>query len=206
MINEVFGKLTVVADAGTNNHRKKVWLCRCECGGETKATTGNLRSGNSKSCGCDKRAALDRTTHGQSGQKGKRTRAYSSWSAMMTRCYNKNNEKYPRWGGRGITVCEKWHKFEGFYEDMGDPPEGFSLERVDNNGNYCKENCVWASPMRQAQNTRTTKTITYQGKTLSLGGWDRELGFGKDTVASRIRQGWAEVDALTTPKRSNQYK
>jgi hypothetical protein len=205
MINEIFGKLVVVEEAGTNNHRKKLWLCRCECGGETKATTGNLRSGNTRSCGCEKREAGGRArrTHGQSGQKGKRTRAYSTWSNMMTRCYNKTNEKYPRWGGRGITVCQKWHTFEGFYEDMGDPPEDLTLHREDNDGNYCKENCIWATDDIQAQVRRMENIATFvtvNGVTKSLTGWAKELGMHSDAVATRIRNGWEPERACTTPR------
>jgi len=157
MIGNRFGMLVVTARAGSQN-RKKTWHCVCDCGGKSIATTGNLNSGNSKSCGCEQRDAMvrARTTHGQSSRE-KRTRAYSAWANMLNRCKNKADAKYPRWGGRGIRVCKRWHKYENFLADMGEPPEGLSLDRKDNDGDYKPSNCRWANAEVQRNNQRRAK-------------------------------------------------
>ncbi len=154
MIGQRFGMLRVVERAGSQN-RKKTWRCLCDCGGESVTTTGNLNSGNSKSCGCEKRDAMVRAriTHGQSSRE-KRTRAYSAWANMLNRCENKTDAKYPRWGGRGIKVCKRWEAFENFYADMGDPPNNYSLDRINNDGDYKPTNCRWASAYQQTHNRR----------------------------------------------------
>lgn len=205
MIGQRFGMLRVV-ERGGSYIRKRTWHCVCDCGGKTIATTGNLRSGNTKSCGCEKKAAWirTRTTHGQSRNRS-HTRAYAAWSNMMTRCYNQNDAKYPRWGGRGIRVCKSWHKFENFYADMGDPPKGLSLDRSDNNKGYNPENCRWADAKLQHENRRTPKSeriYTLDGETLNLSDWSRRIGLHRDAVLKRLSYGWSVKDALTLPKGS----
>jgi hypothetical protein len=210
MLNERFGMLRVVAEAGTNRHRKKLWRCVCDCGGETVATTGNLRSGNSESCGCEKRDAMVRAriTHGHTRGRleGKpNSRAYVAWGNMINRCTNPNDAKFPRWGGRGITICERWAAFENFYADMGDPPEGHSLDRINNDGNYEPQNCRWADASTQTKNRRPMKSgryITHNGRTLDTAEWSRELGLHRDAVLKRLQYGWDEVSAVTLPMHS----
>ncbi len=155
MIGQRFGMLHVVEREGSQN-RKKTWRCVCDCGGESVTTTGNLNSGNSESCGCEKRDAWvrARTTHGQSSRE-KRTRSYAAWANMLNRCTNLSDAKYPRWGGRGIKVCKSWHTFESFYADMGEPPDDHSLDRIDNDGDYKPSNCRWATALQQVHNRRT---------------------------------------------------
>jgi hypothetical protein len=181
LTGERFGMLVAVKLVRVGLERR--WKCVCDCGGGTIATVGNLRSGNSKSCGCRKRAVLGESTvtHGRHG-----TRAYSSWQAMRTRCNNSNFHAYPRYGGRGITICARWNSFENFFADMGERPKGMSLERVDNSGNYEPNNCVWATPYTQAHNMRVNHWITYKGETMILQDWARR--FGVD--ASTLRKQW----------------
>ena len=154
MIGQRFGMLRVVERAGSQN-RKRTWHCVCDCGGNTITTTGNLNSGNSESCGCEKRDAWvrARTTHGQSSRE-KRTRVYAAWANMLNRCTNPADAKYPRWGGRGIKVCKRWETFENFYADMGDPPDGYSLDRINNDGDYKLSNCRWTDVITQRHNQR----------------------------------------------------
>ena len=155
MIGVRYGMLIVLEASPLRQNRKRIWRCSCDCGGEALVTTGNLRSGNSKSCGCEKKHAWVRakTTHGQT--RGRKTsRVYNSWALMKTRCQNRNFHKHPSYGAVGVTVCERWQKFENFYEDMGNPPDGYTLDRIDPFGNYEPSNCRWADKKTQANNTR----------------------------------------------------
>lgn len=150
-IGNRYGRLLVISECGINNNKKVLWLCKCDCGNEKKIVGGNLRSGGSKSCGClAKELSRDRETkHGMYG-----SRTYSTWSNMISRCSNKKNPDYKYYGGRGILVCEEWKEFENFYRDMGDRPNKKSIDRINNDGNYYKENCKWSTQSEQIKNRR----------------------------------------------------
>lgn len=144
-----FGRLTPLSPVRVND--RMGWKCRCDCGTVIEVVTESLNSGNSKSCGCLSRdLSVERSTiHGMSGSP-----TWSSWKAMIARCTNPNSKGYPHYGGRGITVCTSWlSSFENFYSDMGDRPEGMSIDRRDNDGNYDPSNCRWASSTTQNRNT-----------------------------------------------------
>lgn len=152
-----FGRLTVL-ERDTRRKGAAYWHCVCECGLEATVSSASLRSGNTRSCGC----LRSETTTARSTKHGLTTRshrhsAYGSWAAMMSRCYNKNNPRYPDWGGRGITVCTRWFEFASFAADMGEKPPGMTIERVDNDQPYEPDNCIWAPPVIQARNKRTTQ-------------------------------------------------
>ena len=157
---EVFGKLVVLSrgeDYLSNKGKPYVtWNCACECGNVTNVIVGNLRSGKVNSCGCEQRLANYK--HGMYA-----SAEYSTWEGVIQRCTNPKNEAYKNYGGRSITICESWKTFENFYKDMGDKPEGFTLERKDNSKGYCAENCVWATRSDQNRNKRPYSNTGIKG-------------------------------------------
>jgi hypothetical protein len=146
-----FNRLIVVGLGNPTKSGQKTWLCICDCGNAKEVRHGDLRNGKSLSCGCIQKEELKNRSriHGKS-----RTPIYNSWLSMKSRCLNKNNKHYADYGGRGITICKEWLVFENFYADMGDRPDGLSLDRVDNMGNYEPSNCRWANWITQNNNRR----------------------------------------------------
>src|SRR6476659_2464041 len=140
---------------------------------------------------------LPRERHG-----AHRTPEYRIWCGMLARCRNPRIERYPLYGGRGISVCEKWHRFSAFFADMGPRPSPrHSIDRIDNDGNYEPGNCRWATPIEQRRNSSTSRLLTRDGRTLTAAEWSAELGLARGAVGRRIRRdGWAATDALA-PKR-----
>jgi hypothetical protein len=153
-----FGRLTVLARDYSKKTGQARWLCRCDCGTLTSAGSESLRMGRTKSCGCWRResVAWHHTTHGLAPRRG-RPRAYSSWYNMINRCRNENWVQHKDWGGRGITIDPRWLEFPNFLADMGERPPGMTLERKNNDGPYCRENCIWATQHQQMMNTRAFK-------------------------------------------------
>lgn len=189
MISKVFGKWTVLSRDENSDRGQPRYLCQCLCGKQQVHEGGNLRK---------MRPATEckghQTKHGMS-----HSREYITWEAMMQRCTNTNHEHYHHYGGRGITVCERWQKFENFYADMGDRPQGKTLERIDNEKCYCKTNCTWATPKEHARNRRNTRMLTYKGKTQCQRDWGRELNLSEVTIHKRLKRGLSVEQALSTP-------
>lgn len=139
------------------------------------------------------------------------TSEYKSWQHMKARCYNQNNKKYDNYGKRGITVCDRWlESFQNFYDDMGDKPKidgiKFSLDRIDVNGNYCKENCRWATEEEQSNNKTVSHFLTFNDKTQTIKQWSDELRIPYGRLVARLKRGWSTEKSLTSPKLVNQYE
>ena len=153
-----FGKLLVIGEKGRINEQV-AWECQCDCGNTTVVRSSDLRSGDTKSCGCLRKEL--HTKHGQNTRKRGETLTYQCWKAMIGRCYRPNNTSFPYYGGRGIKVCKSWWKFRNFYRDMGDKPKGLTLERINGDGDYEPSNCKWASYQEQNQNKRNVKGYSW---------------------------------------------
>lgn len=195
-----YGRLTV--ESFSHAGKDAVWHCICDCGNTVNVRRGNLVTGSTKSCGCLKieRIKSANTTHGHSVG-GKMSRAYNIHRMMLQRCYDKNHIAYERYGGRGIVVCDRWHIFQNFLDDMGVPPEKHELDRIDNNGIYEKNNCRWVTRMIQGSNKRNNINITFEGVTLTMSQWARIRGISIDTLWHRLRAGWSTSKAISLPVR-----
>lgn len=188
-----FGCWTVIGD-----DRSGFWICRCDCGTIKPVAIAVLVPGRTKSCGC--RGKDWCTTHGMDG-----TPIYFTWAGMIQRCENPKSGAYNRYGGRGIKICPEWRaSFETFMRDMGPcPGEGWTVGRIDNDGDYCPTNCQWETKEQQARNRSNTKFLTIDGEIKPLAEWAEIYGIRRRLVAERIRQGWTDFAALTTPARRN---
>lgn len=203
LIGKQFNRLTVVAFDGfrqkPSGKRRVQWLCRCECGNTTSVAAPNLKSGNSKSCGCHNlEVARSRATH-RSGKSSE----YKSWNGLKDRCLNPKSRVFHRYGGRGITVCERWqNSFENFIADMGPKPTAkHSIDRIDNEKGYFPENCKWSNQTEQTRNTRRNRLLTLNGATRCMTEWSEITGLGIGTIWKRKKLGWSDARALTEPLR-----
>lgn len=198
MTGQRCGRLIVLSESGRDSVGNVLWLCQCDCGKQTVTSGDKLRSGNTISCGCYmmERRKVMHVTHGKC-----HTRIYGIWQNMLQRCQNKNAAKWNIYGGRGITVCERWKTFQNFYEDMGDPPDGTTLDRIDSNGNYCKDNCRWATNDVQSRNRSANRILKLGDKEQVVTDWGKELGIDPNTLCSRLERGWTVERTLTTPVR-----
>lgn len=207
LIGRKFGRLTVIGidDRGT---RKTYWVCQCDCGNIKSARSDSLQCGAIKSCGCMKKEQ-DRVNltanhiHKQSG-----TRIYEIWQGLKGRCNNIHDTRYDRYGGRGIFVCEEWeHDFEAFYKWAlsNGYKDSLTIDRIDNDGNYCPENCRWATVKEQCNNRETTIKITIGNATKSLSEWCEifELDYST-TIQKYHRNGFISIDELFNSK--GQYR
>lgn len=173
---------------------------KCYCGKIFISNVYDIIKNKTKSCGCLKSAQLSQRNKNNSIHGMWLSPIYKAWSSMISRCYNKNNDSYVRYGGRGITVCDEWRKdFLSFYKDMGERPDGYSIERKNYNLGYFKDNCIWATSKQQANNRSTNKLIEYNGEIKTLSEWSEITGIKSCTLSKRLKYGWSIKDTLTRP-------
>lgn len=198
IVGKVIRGIEVVAFSHKDNRRSYYYFCRCHCGKGFVAEGTRLSTGRTTGCGC----------YGKSLQHGRVcTPEYSVWAAMKRRCFNPKTLYYSEYGGRGITVCERWMDFKNFFADMGArPSEKHSIERIDNNGNYEPNNCRWADRHTQARNRRSVIMLTHQGVTKCLKDWAAHLGMLDSTLRERLKSGWPVEKALSIPLRPNKRR
>lgn len=194
---QVFGRLTAVRRMGKDQFGKTQWECMCVCGVVILVDVSRLIGGNTKSCGC---LVSDGFRRRNAQRKAEafgmyHVRARNSWHHMIDRCENPKNKHYKDYGGRGIKVCERWKDLKAFVADMGDPPDGMTLDRWPNkNGNYEPANCRWATPKQQAQNTRRNIIVKLQGEEMCLSEAAVRLKINKGTLHSRYVAALREVE------------
>lgn len=197
-VGEVVNQWTVLSEpsklpSDTHSHV----LCRCSCGTEKRVRLSYILHGCSKGCGClrDKASGARVATHRQSNSP-----EHVVWMAIKARCTNPSATGYENYGGRGITVCARWmDSFECFLEDMGPRPKGASIDRINNDLGYQPGNCRWADRKTQANNTRRSRKLTFNGKTLGISEWARQIGIEESSLRERLSRGWSTEEALTTP-------
>lgn len=193
-----YGKWTVLKFEGVIK-KTYYWSCQCECGNVKKVASANLLTGKSLSCGClAKKLASERgKTHGLS-----KTRTYRLWSGIKTRCTNPNEQAWKHYGGRGVKLCGRWEKFENFLEDMGEVPSKLhSIERIDVNGDYCKENCCWIELKFQARNRTKNTIITHNGMTMCAVEMCEKLKLPYKLIIERMSRGLTFQQAIQKKKR-----
>lgn len=202
----VFGYLTVKRLSKRRSKAGSIlWKCKCRCSKIVHVHTGSLKSKHVRSCGClhrEKAAeqayaiGIANKTHGMT-----RSREYECWSRMLDRCFDKTKLAYVNYGKRGVTVCDRWKDFTLFYEDMGPRPgTEYSIDRINNDGNYEPGNCRWATQLQQQRNRRSNVKITYDGRTQCISEWAEEYGMPMGLVWERIQKmGWNVHDALHLP-------
>jgi len=191
LTGQKFNKLTVCEE--WYNSDTKYWMafCECECGNTTDVRKINLVSGHTKSCGCLQREKVIEANikHGELSN-GRDSKEYRTLENMIQRCYNLNNSQFKNYGGRGIKICQRWlDSFENFLEDMDRAPGiEYSIDRIDNDGDYCKENCKWATPKEQLQNTRRNVWLECDGIKMIKTGWMRELSISHKFIDDRLKK------------------
>lgn len=208
LTGQKFGRLSALQVSEKTDKNKGIyWDFRCDCGNTTtrlgaQAVYGR-KKGKTLSCGCYKSETLAKRsrTHGLS-----ELPIYKIWQGIKDRCNNNKTPAYLYYGARGIKVCDRWMKFENFYADMGDRPEGMSLDRIDNDGDYCPENCRWATLEEQARNTRRVRKYTFEGQSKCIAEWASIANIHYQTLTTRLNNGWSIEKALRTPIKNQRRK
>lgn len=205
LTGRVFGRMTVDSFAGVigeGRSRATVWNCLCDCGQRCPQIRSRcLMSGGTQSCGCLQREAA--TIHGHAGGQHDSS-TYMTYRSMIKRVFNPKHRAYKYYGGRGITVCDRWvggTGFQAFLDDMGERPDGTSLDRINVNGNYEPSNCRWATDRQQCRNKRNNKIVEFRGEKMCLTELAEKYGISSNAAQGRLRRGWSLERTLTEPIR-----
>ena len=201
-----YGYLTPIKIVGKDNRHNNLWECQCDCGNIVITTATQIKSKNTVSCGCFRKKIIDSIgdiskTHGES-----KTRLYRIWYTMKRRCYDENFNRYNDYGGRGITVCDEWHKYENFakWAKSNGYSDTLTIDRIDVNGDYCPENCRWSDYVTQSNNRRNNRFISRNGRTLTCAQWAKEIGMKASILYERLYvEHWDIERAFTEPPKSN---
>lgn len=210
IVGKTFGQLTVLERApckfDKNGKKVPMWLCICSCGNKVIARQDCLLHGRKFSCGCNKgdrgKNFLKYLPEICRDKNGKITRLYRIYTKMKSRCYNPNENNYKWYGAKGIKVCEEWKtNYENFYNwaISSGYNDSLTIDRIDISKDYCPENCRWILQSEQSHNLSSNKIIEYDGKSLCYAQWEKLLGFCAGTISRRIKKGWTEIEAITTP-------
>lgn len=214
MVGPKFGRWTVLSQAASvlyerdgglgTPHEHRRWLCLCTCGTEKEVAELALRSGRSISCGCynRERSAAKHTTHGATAG-GRQSAEYSTWKAMLARCYNPNNKRYKDYGGRGIGVCDEWKEsFSTFLHEVGlRPSPRHSIDRIHNDRGYEPGNCKWSEPHEQMINRRKSYLVEVDQGRIALSDLAKGSGIPANTLRARLELGWTVDRATSVPVR-----
>ena len=207
LTGERYGRLTAISSTGVKKGTSMVWSFMCDCGNQVERASGEVRRGKTHSCGC-LRSELSKakmksfqtlgtiasSTHRMTGAP-----EFISWDSMKQRCLNPDHKSFKDYGGRGVVICDRWiDSFDKFLADMGERPEGTTLDRVDTNGNYEPGNCRWATGKVQGNNKRSSRNITFMGLTRTLKQWADGAGISNKVLAYRLANGWDMKEALMT--------
>ena len=196
-----FNSWLVLKEVDRDIRNKRVWECSCECGDIYNITQGNLTSNKSKMC---RNCSLERR---KELPKKEDHRLYSTWKSMKSRCNNPNVWCYYLYGGRGIKICDRWNNFDLFIEDMGDSfIEGLTLDRIDSNGNYCPENCRWATKEEQSNNKQDSLNLLFEGGYYTEAQLARKTGINRTTIQQRRRNGWTVEEMVYGKSSVEKYR
>jgi len=188
-----------------NKERLGRWKCVCDCGGVIYRSSYYLTSGETHHCGCQHWSTRPNPNCSLDGEHvDSHSTEYRVWAYMIQRCSNPRNDGFKNYGGRGISVCVRWKEFSNFLLDMGRRPVGKTLDRIDNNGNYCKENCRWSTASEQSRNTRRNVFISHGGTRLCIEDWATKLGLSPNSVKRRVAN-WGVLEALSRPKLKSRH-
>ena len=194
-----FGRWAVLAEAEARNGKRR-WVVRCDCGAERVSFERPLVVGESQSCGCLRRELLAAPRKHGATTGGQTAPEYHSWRCMIARCYYSKDRYFDNYGGRGITVCDRWRlSYAAFREDMGQRPPGCTLDRVNVDGPYEPGNCRWATPREQGIHRTDNRMITVNGDARTLTEWSEHTGLAVSTIWRRLRRGWSAERAIATP-------
>ena len=192
-----YGRLIALRPTEQRLDKAVVWECRCDCGNVCFRSQRNLHSRRTTSCGCKRAEFLSggKPTHRMSN-----TSTYAIWAGIKRRCLNARTPSFQGYGAKGITICERWRdSFEAFLDDMGTRPSGMQIDRIDYRGPYAPGNCRWVTPMQQQNNRSSNHRIRIGEQTGTLSEWARAHNLRPLTALERIRRGWPEAEAVTTP-------